>query len=107
MGDWCAHEDLCFGGWKVAKHDALRFYDNQGAWVYIPQPEAVAAALDAAYHDMDGAVQAAALSGAADYQIDRVIARHWLPLLAEVEADVRAVRSRGVLRIITPQEVLA
>lgn len=106
VGDWCAHEDLCFGGWTIPKHDALKFYDNQGAWVYIPQPDAIADALEHAYHDIGGAHRAAALRGAATYQIDRVIEAYWLPLLSEVEHDLRTVRSRGVLRIVTPEEVL-
>lgn len=108
VGDWCAQEDLCWGGWKIHKRDALRFYDQtQGAWVYIPQPAAIAQALEYAYHDIGGAMRAQALAGAEAHQIDRVLATHWLPLLAEVERDVRAVRSRGVVRIVTPQEVLA
>lgn len=48
-----------------------------------------------------------ALSGAAPYAIERVIADHWLPLLEEVTRDVRDVHSRGVLRIIRREEVFA
>src|SRR4051812_42786723 len=43
LGDWCAHEDLCFAGWKVAKSEAHHFYDApQQGWVYVAQPDAIA-----------------------------------------------------------------
>jgi hypothetical protein len=45
--------------------------------------------------------------GAAPFAIDRVVAEHWAPALAELEAQIRAETSRGVLRIIRPEEVLA
>ena len=51
--------------------------------------------------------RAQALAGAAPYQIDTVIADHWLPLLAEIEQDISIPRSRGVLRIIRREEVFS
>jgi glycosyltransferase involved in cell wall biosynthesis len=112
VGDWCAHEDLCFGGWKVRKDEALHFYDSQLGWVYVPFQRAIADRLEKAHSwatdapDTKEALQQHALRGAERYQIDRVIAEHWLPLLDEVERDIRTVRSRGVLRIVRPEEVL-
>ena len=109
VGDWCAQEDLCFGGWKVPKDGALRFYDQQGAWVYLPQPDAIAAAMTAAYRTLGSHAvahnRALALEGAAPYAIDRIIAEHWQPALTELEAQIRAETSRGVLRIIRPEEI--
>ena len=49
VGDWCAHEDLCFAGWKVRKDEALRFPDNQLGDVFIPYPAAIADRLEQAY----------------------------------------------------------
>jgi glycosyltransferase involved in cell wall biosynthesis len=112
VGDWCAHEDLCFAGWKVAKREAHHFYDQQQGWVYMPQPLAIADRMGQAYQDVMSKGQSAyysdlALTGAAPYAIDTVIRDHWLPLLAEVEKDIRTPRSRGVLRIIKREEVFA
>lgn len=107
VGDWCAQEDLCFGGWKVPKNGALKFYDNQGAYVYIPHPEAVAQALDYAYHDIGGAAASDALKGAQAFAVDRVVSVYWLPALAELERQMSRDHARGVLRIVRPQEVLA
>ena len=107
-GDWCAQEDLCFGGWHIGKGDALKFYDGQGAWVYVPKPEAIAKKMEHAYQSKEqDAHRALALAGAAPYQIDRVVAEHWQPALAELEAQIGNEFSRGVLRIVRPEEVLA
>lgn len=113
VGDWCAHEDLCFAGWKVSKADAHHFYDQQQGYVFIPHPGAIAAKMQQAYNelyedsdiDTSAELRFDALAGAAPYQIDRVIAEHWVPLLAEVARDVQTPRSRGVLRIVRREEV--
>lgn len=107
--NFAAARDLCWGGWHV--DEGIRFYDSQGAWTFIPDPKAIAEAMEAAYDSTRGAghaVSAAdlrekALSGAAPYQIDRVVAQHWAPLLQEI-GSVPA--SRGVLRIVRPEEIL-
>lgn len=113
VGDWCAHEDLCFAGWKIAKSEAHHFFDNQQGWVFIPNVEAIATAMSGAYHQTRWVQEGnfdymsrQACDGAAPYAIDTVIRDHWLPLLDEVTRDVRTVRSRGLLRIIRPEEVL-
>ncbi len=116
VGDWCAHEDLCFAGWKVPKERAHHFYDQQQGWVFIANPAAIADKMSEAYHTLmsDGlhfshgkraAFHANALAGTAPYQIDTVVKDHWLPLLAELERDIREPKSRGVLRIIRREEV--
>lgn len=109
VGDWCAHEDLCFAGWKVRKDGAFRFPDNQLGDVFIPEPEAIAACLEQAYLNTGGATgernRDHALAGATPYQIDRVIQEHWKPALEELEAQIRGEHSRGVLRIVRREEV--
>jgi glycosyltransferase involved in cell wall biosynthesis len=112
VGDWCAHEDLCWGGWKVDKREAHHFYDQQQGWVFIAQPPAIADRMQQAHTAMRQTYMAAekrkqALAGAEPYQIDTVIADHWLPLLAEIEQDISIPRSRGVLRIIRREEVFS
>ena len=107
VGDWCAHEDLCFAGWKVAKQEAHHFYDQQQGWVFIPQPQAIADRMQRAYSTIDVTpmLRHNAITGATPYQIDTVIRDHWLPLLAELEQDIKTPKSRGVLRIIRREEV--
>ena len=109
VGDWCAHEDLCWGGWKVLKSEAHGFDDlQQDGGVFIPQPTAIADRLEKAYGMLRTeapAYRALALAGAVPYQIETVVRDHWLPLLAELEKDIRTPRSPGVLRIIRREEV--
>lgn len=50
VSDFAAHRDLCWGGWKVDR--GLRFYDGQGSYVFLPQPEAIAATMEQAYQAM-------------------------------------------------------
>lgn len=114
VGDWCAHEDLCFAGWKVAKHEAHHFYDmQQSAWTFIPHPAAIADRLEHAHtalwndHAVAGYWHEVAVKGAKPYQIDTVIRDHWLSILAEMERDIRTPHSRGVLRIIRREEVFS
>lgn len=123
VGDWCAHEDLCFAGWKVAKHEAHHFYDSQQGWVFMAEVAAIADRMervfDAAQSDLTLYAHSAlcgkpqrdvlrydATSGAALYAVDTVIRDHWLSLLDDVARDVLIPRSRGVLRIVRPEEVM-
>ena len=112
--EWAAARDLNFAGWAVpdARGHRHRFFDSQGSYVFMPDPEAIAEQLEAAYVALHEPGErdrrrAACLAAAAPYQIDRVVAEHWVPLLAEVEHDIRETASRGVLRIIKREEVFA
>lgn len=112
LGKWAAQEDLLFAGWGLDRTEATRFRDGQMAYVHIPRPDAIAAALTQAHRawqEGQGAIlRAQALAGAAPYQIDRIVAEHWAPSLAALEAQIREDerRPRGVLRVVMPQEVL-
>lgn len=113
VGDWCAHEDLCFAGWKVEKSETHHFFDQQQGYVFIPQPAAIADRLQQAYDKLSAdtwirnQMKDAAFAGTKPYEIETVIRDHWLPLLAELERDIRTPRSRGVLRIIRKEEVFS
>lgn len=110
--EFAAHRDLNFGGWQVpdARGYRIRDFSNQGAYVFMPEPEAIAEKLEEAYQALGSPVErerrrSLCLEGSAPYQIDRVVAEHWLPALAELERMVRDVPSRGVLRIVRREEV--
>jgi glycosyltransferase involved in cell wall biosynthesis len=112
--DWAAARDLCFAGWKVSdeRGQRLRFYDGQAAWVFLPEPEAIAEQLDLAYQTLQNpslrqALSDAAVKGTTPYQIDTVVTRFWQPLLDGLAWDIRNETSRGVLRIVQREEVFA
>jgi hypothetical protein len=95
----------------VSKDEALRFYDGQGSWTFIPLPHAIAHRMGEIYQARQCAVvwdrcRDEALHGARAYQIDAVVDQHWRPALAEIEAQIAAEGSRGVLRIVRREEVL-
>jgi len=108
--DFAASRDLCFAGWKVK--DGFRFYDSQGSYVFLPEPAAIAQAMEYAYRALQRDrvrdwLRKKALAGAAPYQIDRVIQEYWVPLLTALEHQIATEASRGVLRIVRREEVLA
>jgi glycosyltransferase involved in cell wall biosynthesis len=114
VGDWCASAELCFGGWKVpdARGHAARFRDGQLSFIRIPHPESIAERMEEAYscHQRsadwsDVCARSYALS--VPYQIDHVIQQHWKPIFDELAQEIAQPRSRGVLRIIRPEEVAA
>lgn len=109
VGDWCASAELCFSGWKVpdARGHATRFRDGQMSFIRLPQPESIAERMEEAYNADRAPLRAAAVAGAAPYAIDRVIREHWKPIFDELAAEIAQPRSRGVLRIIRPEEVAA
>lgn len=111
VGAWAAQEDLCFGGWALQRSDALNFPDGQGASVYIPQPEAIAAALTHAYKTLrepGGAEKYGhmAWEGAQALTLERVRDEYWTGVVAALEAQMAEEGRRGVMRVIWPEEVL-
>ena len=107
---WCASEDLCFGGWKVERNEALRTPDNQMTDIYLPFPSAIADRLEQAYVSLPdertaGEMRAAARHGAEAHALPTVAERYWKPLIDELATSIACNTSRGVLRIIRPEEV--
>ena len=109
-GRWAAQTDLVWSGWFVETDEAHRYRTTQMSYVYMPDPEAIADRIQQAYAARESTVlRDQAIQGAAPYQIDRVVAEHWRPLLERLEQRIARERSvpRGVVRIVTPREVLA
>lgn len=93
VGDWTSMPELCFGGWKVARDEAARYWCPYGAWWYLPRPAAIADRLRQAYrHSGDERIRQRAIEGAAPYAIDAVMREHWTPVMAEICARVSAER---------------
>lgn len=111
--DFAAARDLCFAGWQVS--EGIRFYDGQSSWTFIPKPEAIAEAMQDAWHTVRGLAtkpyrmedyRARALAGAEEYKLERVIQSYWKPALEELERQIEQDKAgRGVLRVIKKEEV--
>ena len=112
LGKWAAQADLLFAGWGLERDEARRELDGQMSYVHVPDPRAIAHRLAQAHASWrEGMMlnyRAMALKGAAAFQIDRVVAEHWAPLLKGLEERIRREQRtpRGVLRVVRPEEVL-
>lgn len=109
VGDWTASAELLFAGIAIPKDEAFAFYDAQGSYIFLPRPEAIAAALDTMAQRLRGdadRIRKRALAGAAPYARDLVRESHWAPTMARLEALIASEPSRGVLRIVRPESVL-
>lgn len=127
--EWAAARDLCFSGWAVrdTRGHRHRFYDGQGAYVFMPDPESIAERMEEAYQAKKETpvgpmafsvpegdlvpryetMRLKAVLGAAPYRLDYVVQTYWKPALASIEEQIKREGERGILRIVMPQEVLA
>lgn len=86
IGDWTAMEELCFGGWKVDKREAVKWWTPLAAYQWFPHPEAILDRLEQAYNARDvQSIRDRAWEGAKRYDADRVAEKYWKPVLAEIE----------------------
>jgi glycosyltransferase involved in cell wall biosynthesis len=106
IGDWTSSSELLFAGVAIDRNDAFKYYDRQMAYIYLPEPHALAGA----FAEMERrcateapALRARAVAGAAPYAIDRVRDTHWRAALETLAA--RLTRP-GVARIVHPDSVL-
>ncbi len=82
--DWTSMTELCGSGWLV---DGERFYDGgQGSFMKKPNVSDIVDALEQAYAKRgDVKVAEEARQFALGYDIEKVFAECWLPILADVE----------------------
>jgi len=104
---WTASEELHFAGVAIPKSEAFAYYDRQGSYIFLPNPDAIALAFDTMYqrlgrHSERVNLRARALSGSAPYAIDRVKETHWRPIVEAIVRRLQTEHSRGVLRIVPP-----
>jgi len=85
-------------GWSVS---VQRIYDmTQDAWFGVPRIEEITDALEEAYRRRDDAsLRDGALAKAAEYGADKVFEENWLPVLAEMEAEINAQRVTEVAKL--------
>ena len=105
-GDWTTMPELCFSGWKVDRKDAEPFFTLQNTYQFLPRVGAIAEKLEAAYQ-MRGNTDymERASDGARQYDINRIIEKHWKPVLEKIEqklkdqpADNKFAENLAVLR---------
>ena len=89
-GDWTTMPELLFSGWKVEKKDATPLYTLQNSYQFIPHVKAIADRLEQAYK-MQGSKDYSkrARYGAMEYDIRRVVEKHWKPVLANIEKKLQ------------------
>lgn len=91
VGDWTAMPELLFAGEKVSKVDSHALLTPLAAYQFLPDPSAIADALETLYKRRnDEALRMAARAGALAYDVDRVTAEYWAPVLATIEAKIKA-----------------
>ncbi len=89
-GDWTTMPEFCFSGWKVAKKDAEPVYTLQNTYQFLPHVEAIAEKLEAAYQMRSNPEYAKrAREGAKKYDIDKIVEKHWKPVLDKIEAKIK------------------
>ena len=91
VGDWAASGELCFSGWKIPKEDAFKFWipsldSNQ----WIVHPEALFESMEQAYLNKGNKkIRKQARKGAMAYDADLVTRKYWVPLLKEIEENIK------------------
>ncbi|HLA43218.1 MAG TPA: glycosyltransferase, partial [Aggregatilineales bacterium] len=81
--DFSAMPELCFAGWRVSGTLVMTY---QNAMQMIPSiPEIVAALHEAKNHMADNSLREQARQAALDYDVRRVYAQYWQPLLNRIE----------------------
>lgn len=92
-GDWTAMSELVFGGWKVPKEQADRWWLPLHAYYYRPRVEAIYQAYETAYASGElEELGERARRGSLELEADKVMREHWVPVLDELEAIVESER---------------
>ena len=108
IGNWTAMEDLLFDGVSLRKDEAFHYFDQQGAIVYLPYPEAIGNAIIAMTERtkevqgrlLDDNINSAVI-GAEAYSINRV-AEHWRQVIETMESMIIDNENPAIHRVIAP-----
>lgn len=89
-GDWTTMGELCFGGWKVSKKDAEKFWTLQNTYQFLPHIDAIAEKLEAAYQMRGNPTYSSmARGGAQGYDIDKIVNNRWKPVLDKIAEKLK------------------
>lgn len=87
VGDWTSMPELLFSGRKVEKISAAPTYTPLGTFQFIPRIDAIEALYHAEFKKPSS--KAAARAGAEKYDADVVLRDYWLPVLSEIESEIK------------------
>jgi len=85
--DWTSTGELIFSGMRMAKRLENRFMNNLFGFQYLADPEVIREAL-CAFCDAEAEwpeYRLAAREGALQYDINKIVLTHWLPVLDELK----------------------
>jgi glycosyltransferase involved in cell wall biosynthesis len=98
---WTAMRDYNWSGWHIPtnthKAGGEPVWDALGGFHFRPTQRAILQCLNMAWAHRDSAeLREAAVNGAQEYHIDRVIADYWMPALQRVEELINAAKLDAV-----------
>ena len=98
VSDFTAQPELVGAGWKVGGQPEWDHY--YAAWMHRPHVKQIVGALNAAYERRaDTSLRDDAVAFAAGYDADLIYNKHWRPILADLEAQLKPP-SRQVKRAV-------
>lgn len=92
VGDWTSMSELCFSGWKVDKKDTTPDFTRLGSYQFLPNTDAIAEKLEAAYTmrgNMD--YRERARKGALPYDVHKMTEKYWRPVLDRIAERIATV----------------
>lgn len=110
VGKWTAMEHLAWTEPQLTRNDATPLLDQQGAHIWIPRPDRIAALVQQRIEQPpENRSLQTMLAIAQTYSVEQIADNDWRDALERIAAriDRENRHGRGVQRIIRPEEVLA
>jgi len=92
VGDWTAMSELCFSGQKIDPKDADPEYTGLGAYQLKPRIRPIELAMHAEY--LKPSSRTRAVEAMKEYDVENVLRKHWIPVLAELNESVLADKAQ-------------
>ena len=102
IGNWTAMEDLLFDGISLSKDDAFHYFDQQGAHIFLPHPDAITRAILAmTERSQQTHFREAAIRGTQSFSI-AAVAQHWRETLVTMEEMILRDATPIIHKIVAP-----
>lgn len=97
VNNWSSMPELLFAGWLV---EGQPCYTGMNSWMSMPDLADIEDKLELAWQSRgDAEMRTAARQGALAYNVDLVVEKYWVPLLDELEDEIK---SGGALEPVVP-----
>ena len=97
--NWTAMPELVGAGWKI--EGQIEFDVFQDAYWKVPAIDAIYEALEASYAakgtEREAAMRKGAIEFVADYATPKVWEKHWTPVMAQMEAELKKMPKPGAI----------